>query len=306
MGFSLKKIASVAVNPVASVTGGGVLRALGDLTKAESPNLPGVPNPNLYSDVPDFTPEELQYIQQRRQLLDQYSQKLNAAPTGYDTTNDQIAQAEQAKYLAALNQQQGQLSVAQQQARQAEFEKFKEAAGRRGIRILGDDPSTSTSNSTAGIQLLSEFNKRYDSLADQQRQADLSFGYNANTGRLGLINQQKQNYFGNNLALNDAYGGIQDIYGNQRAAKYNVANANTDVRNQFLTNTYNRDSQQALLNANAKNQTRSNRLGLVNSAIGAGASILSGGLAGRTGAQSQMGFMPYQTGGVPGPYSYGS
>ena len=274
MGFSLKKIASV-VNPI--TVGSAVFAS--DLTKAQSPNLPGIPTPNLYGEIPDFTPEELQYIQQRRQLLDQYAQKLNAGPTAYDNTNDQIAQAEQAKYLAALNQQQGQLSVAQQQARQSEFEKFREAAGRRGIRILGDDPSTATSNSTAGIQLLSEFNKRYDSLADQQRQADLSFGYNANTGRLGLINQQKQNYFGNNLALNDAYTGIQNVYGDQRAAKYNRSTANTDIQNQFLTNTYNRDSQQTLLNANARNQTNANRLGLLNSFVNAGATALGKGAA---------------------------
>ena len=245
MGFSLKKVASVAVNPIAAISGGGALQALGDYTRADAPNLPGVPNPYFYGDVPDLTPEEQRYLSQRQALLDQYASKLNAAPSVYDTTNDQIAQAEQARYLAALNQQQGQLSVAQKQARQQEYQRLVEAAGRRGIRILGDDPSTATSNSTAGNQLLSEFNKRYDSLADQQRQSDLNFGYQANTGRLGLINQQKQNYFGNTLALNDAYGGIQDVYGNQRAAKYNVANANTDIKNQFLTNTYNRDSQQA-------------------------------------------------------------
>lgn len=298
--MNFKSIVKAAA-PVASVATLGLL----NLTKAQSPNLPGVPDPYLYGDVPDFTPEEKQYIQQRRALLDQYAGKLNAAPTGYDQSNDQIAAAEQAKYLTALQQQQGQLSEQQKQLRAQEFARLQEAAGRRGIRILGDDPSTATSNSTAGNQLLSEFNKRYDSLADQQRQADLNFGYTANTGRLGLINQAKQNYFGNNLALEDAYGGIQNIYGDQRAAKYNRDIANTDIRNGFLTNTYNQQTNQATLNANARNQTNSNRLGLITSLIGAGGAIVGGGLAGGgAGATSRMGFKPY-SGGAPGPYAYG-
>lgn len=296
MGFKIKNVGKAALG----VATGGLSMLLGDMSRSGAANLPGVPNPYLYDDVPDFTQEEKDYIAKRRGLLDQYGERLNAAPTAYDNTNDQIAQAEQARYLAALNQQQGQLSVAQQQMRQKEFERFREAAGRRGVRIEGDDPSTASSNSTAGIQLLSEFNKRYDSLADEQRRSDLNFGYTANTGRLGLINQAKQNYFGNNLALNDAYGGIQDVYGGHRAAKYNRSMANTDIQNQFLTNTYNRDANQAMLNANAKNQTRSNRLGLVNSVIGAGAQLMSGGASG-----GRMGFMPYQSGGAQGPYAYG-
>lgn len=241
-----------------------------------SPNLPAVPNPTYYDDVPDFTPEEIAYLRNRDQLLKQYEAKLNAAPSAYDQTNDQIASAEQARYLAALNQQQGQLSVAQQQARKAEFQRLVEAAGRRGIRILGDDPSTASSNSTAGNQLLSEFNKRYDALADQQRVADLSFGYNANTGRLGLINQARQNYFSNNLALGDAYSGIQGDYQAQRAARYARSTANTDINNQFKLAQYDRDYNQSILNSQAKNQAYANRLGLFNSALQAGATYATG------------------------------
>lgn len=280
MGFSLKRAAT------AIGTGGisEVLRAADGLTKANSPGLPAVPTPNLYDEVPDFTPEEIAYIQKRRQTLDQYDQRLNAAPTAYDQSNDEIAALENANYKAALEAQQGQLSVQQRQARQVEFQRLLQAAGRRGIRILGDDPSTATSNSTAGIQLLSEFNKRYDELADQQRLSERNFGMIANNNRLGLINQAKQNYFGNNLALEDAYTGVQGVYGDQRAAQYNRNIANTDTRNQFLTNTYNSAVNQATLNANAKNQTQSNRLGLVNSIIGGGATLLTGGASAARGA----------------------
>lgn len=259
MGFSLKRTLGMDV---------------------KSPNLPAIPAPTYYSEVPDFTPEEYAYLRKRDQLLKEYEQRLNAGPTAYDNANDELAALEQQRYKAALQQQQGQLSVAQQQARKAEFEKFREAAGRRGIRILGDDPSTATSNSTAGIQLLGEFNKRYDLLADEQRRADLNFGYQANTGRLGLINQAKQNYFGNNLALTDAYSGIQGDYQAQRAAQYARSTANTDITNQFKLAQYDRDYNQSVLNANAKNQGYANRLGLFNSALGVGAAYF-GARAGR-------------------------
>lgn len=262
MGFSLKKTLGFDV---------------------QAPNLPAIQTPTYYDQVPDFTPEEVAYLRQRDQLLKQYEQKLNAGPTAYDNANDELAQLEQQRYKAALQQQQGQLSVAQQQARQQEFARLVEQAGRRGIRILGNDPSTATSNSTAGNQILSEFNKRYDSLADQQRQADLSFGYQANTGRLGLINNAQQNYFANNLALGDAYSGIQGDYQAQRAAQYARSTANTDINNQFKLAQYDRDYNQAILDSNAYNQKMSNRLGFFNSALQAGAAY-AGGKAGAKGA----------------------
>lgn len=269
-------------------------------TKSQSPSLPGVPDPYLYDDVPDFTPEEIQYIQQRRKQIEQYANKLNQAPGAYENTNDELAALEQQRYKAALQQQQGQLSVAQQQQRLKEFQAFKEAAGRRGIRILGDDPSTATSNSTAGIQQLQAFNQRYDALADQQRRADLEFGYSANTGRLGLINQGKQAYFNNSAVLDQLYGGMQDIYGAQRAAKYNRANANTDIRNQFLNNTYNRNANQAILDTSAYNQTNANRLGLISTGLSAAATLLGGGAGGAAGAARAGGAVPQGY----APYNY--
>lgn len=296
MGFSLKKIG------VGVATGG--LSLLGDLTKANAPTLPGVPNPYLYDAAPDFTNEEKQYIQQRRDLLSQATNRLNAAPTAYDQSNNELAALEQAKYKQALTQQQGTLNAQQQQARADEYQKLVEQAGRRGIRINGDDPSTATSNSTAGNQILLDFNKRYDALADNQRQADLNFGYTANTGRLGLVNQANQNYFANNATVANQAAGIQGVYGDQRAAKYNVGVANTDIRNGFLTNTYNQQTNQATLNANASNQTNSNRLGLVNSIIQGGAAFASGGASSAgTAAKGRMGFQPYT--GTPGPYAPG-
>jgi hypothetical protein len=275
MGFKLKNIASL-VAPVTALTAG----FLGDVTRSRAPNLPGAPDPILNPEVPNFTPEELDLIQQRRAMLDQYKGRLNEAPTAYDQSNDQIAQAENERYLQALKQQQGELSIAQKQARNQEFNKLVEAAGRRGIRILGDDPSSATSDSTAGNQILSEFNKRYSLLADEQRRGDLSFGGSQNLNRLGLTNQNKQNYFNNSLNLNTAYGGLQDVYGGQRSAIYNRDLSNIELRNQALLNNYNTAYNQATLNADAKNQTRSNRIGLFNSALQAGATIYGGKLAG--------------------------
>jgi len=126
----------------------------------------------------------------------------------------------------------------------------------------------------------------------------LEFGYNANTGRLGLINQGKQAYFNNAAVLDQLYGGIQDIYGAQRAAKYNRANANTDIRNQFLNNTYNRNANQAILDTSAYNQTNANRLGLISTGLSAAATLLGGGAgaaagASRAGGAVPQGYAPY-------------
>lgn len=312
MGFSLKKVGRVATGVA---TGGlsEVFRALSP-GKVSAPNLPGAPQLNEYGAMPDFSPQELAYLQQQQQLMDQYRTQLGQQPSAFEQQGDELGLAENRNYLEALNQASGQLTMGQKQQQKKDFEKLVAAAGARGIRILGDDPSAATSDSTAGNQILSDFNQRYQVTADQNRMAQIQMGGGQNLARMGFNQNARSSNFANILNAQSAYSNMMQPYNQQRLGAYGVQNSNVDLRNQGLMNNYQTAYNQSMLNYQADAQNKANKMGFINSLMGLGGTIggamiggpagaAVGGQAGRAlGPQAQqpmqtpmMGFSPYQS-----------
>ena len=314
MSFSLKKAIGGAIVP-SSIGLGAVFRALGP-KNVNAPQLPGAPQLTPYDAYPDFSPQELAYLQQQQQLLQQYQAALGTQPSAYQQTSDQIGQAEAKNYLEALNQAAGSLTEGQKQQQKVDFQKLVAAAGARGIRILGDDPMSATSDSTAGNQILSDFNQRYQTLADQNRQAQLQMGYNQNIGRLGFAQQSQQANLANILNGQTAYGNLMQPYQQQRLGAYGVRQANVDLANQSLMNNYQSQLQQQMLNYQANAQNQANRMGFINSLVGLGGTIGGAMIAGPAGAAAGGGVaraatgggqqLPYQPTNFGGGFGYGS
>lgn len=113
-------------------------------------------------------------------------------PTAYQQQSNQVAQQELDRYQNALTGNIP-LTAAQKQQEQKQFELLKEQAGQRGIKIDGNDIFSATSESTAGNQLLSNLRQDTNVQRQQLSESELSRGYAANTGRLGLgLSQQGQ------------------------------------------------------------------------------------------------------------------
>jgi hypothetical protein len=271
--------------------------------KINAPQLPGAPTLNEYGAYPEFSKEELDYMKQQSDTLAQYKAMLAQGPNAFQQGSDEIGLAENRNYLQALNQQAGQLSVAQQQQQRADFQKLVESAGARGIRIRGDDPMSATSDSTAGNQILSSFNQRYQTLADQNRLAQIQMGGGQNLARLGFAEQARQGQLNNTLNLGTAYAGMAQPYQQQRLGAYGTQNANVDIRNQGLLNQYQSAQNQAMLNYQANQQNQANKMGFINSLVGLGGTIAGAAIGGPGGAavggklmqmpqQSNMGFAP--------------
>jgi citrate lyase gamma subunit len=310
MGFKLGKSLGSLGNVVTGGLLGGVAGAtLGGLYdamkpgKINAPQLPGAPTLNEYGAYPEFTDQEKAYMQQQEALLKQYQGLLGQQPSAYQQSSDEIGAAENRNYLQALNQQAGALSVAQQQQQRLDFQKLVESAGARGIRIRGDDPMSATSDSTAGNQILSNFNQRYQTLADQNRLAQIQLGGGQNLARLGFNQNAQSAQLGNILNLQTAYGNQMQPYAQQRLGAYGTQNANVDIRNQGLLNQYQSAQNQAMLNYQASAQNQANKMGFINSLIGLGGTVAGAAIGGPGGAaiggkvmqmpqQSNMGFAP--------------
>lgn len=298
MGFNLGRVAT-------GVATGGlseVFRAASPHS-VSAPNIGTPPTLNQYGAYPEFTPQELDYLQKQQQLLDQYNSTLNGqkTPSAFEQSSNQIGEAENKNYLEALNQSAGTLSEGQKQQQKKDFDKLVQAAGSRGIRILGTDPMSATSDSTAGNQILSDFNQRYQTLADQNRQAQIQLGGNQNISRLGLNQNASNSNYANILNLQTAYGNQMAPYQQQRLGLYGTQNANVDIQNQGLLNNYQSAYNQQLLNYQANAQNQTNRMGFINSLIGLGGTVagaaIGGGLAGRAPAAAGSipnGYSPYQ------------
>lgn len=134
-------------------------------------------------------------LDQRNQLGQRALGFLNSFfDEGNDPTQDDINSLEQTRYRDALR---GNLPVSEglRQQQTKDFQLLKESAGARGIRIEGDDASTATSESTGGIKMLSEFNKRYDLARENERQAAISQGASQNLARIGLMDAEQASAF---------------------------------------------------------------------------------------------------------------
>ena len=179
------------------------------------PNAPTLPN------VPGFSQEEQDILKSRKDVLQRFSDMFlgNFSDQAPDPLQAAINKSEQERYQRALE---GKLpvSVGLQQQKEKEFALLKESAASRGINISGGDPASAVSNSTAGIRILSEFNKRYDLAMDTERQGAIAQGGSQNIARLGLLNQGqalKASIFGQyQSGLSDLSG----VYQNQRLGQF--------------------------------------------------------------------------------------
>lgn len=303
MGFSLKR----AVTGVATGGLSEVFRALSP-GQVNAPQMGAPPTLNEYGAYPDFSPQELAALQQQQQLMDRYNAALGQQPSAYMQQGDELGLAENRNYLEALNQGAGTLSSAQKQQQKKDFEKLVASAGARGIRILGDDPMSATSDSTAGNQILSDFNQRYQTLGDQNRLAQIQMGGGQNLARMGFNQNAQSANFANILNGQTAYGNLMQPYQQQRLGAYGTQNANVDIRNQGLLNNYQSAYNQQMLNYQANAQNQSNKMGFINSLVGLGGTIGGAMIAGPAGAavggqvgralapqsQQSMGYSPYQ------------
>ena len=282
MGLSLKKIGRVATGVA---TGGlsEVFRAM-QPGKVSAPGLPPTPTLNEYGAMPDFSPQELAYLQQQQQLMDQYRAALAQDPSAFQRQGEEIGLAENRNYLEALNAASGQLTMAQKQQQKKDFEKLVAAAGARGIRILGDDPTSATSDSTAGNQILSDFNQRYQVAADQNRMAQIQMGGGQNLARMGFNQNAQSANLANILNGQTAYSNMMSPYQQQRLGAYGIQNANVDIRNQGLLNNYQSAYNQQMLNYQANAQNQANKMGFINSMMGLGGTIGGALIAGPGGA----------------------
>lgn len=173
-----------------------------------------------------------QKVNARVGIGDQAVQKLGGildqAPTAFDNFNQRIQSEEQQRYSDALQGKTAQ-SASFVNDKQKAFDLLKEAAARRGIKIEGDSPDQAVSQGTAGNQILAEFNKRYDALAEQQRQADLSQLGQANLSRTQLNQGASGQQFNQLASL------VQDP-NLSYAAKLNFLNGSAGFNQQQLQN----------------------------------------------------------------------
>lgn len=90
-------------------------------------------------------------------------------------TQQKIADLSNQRYIDALEGKTP-LSSGLLQQKQTDFRLLREAAARRGIVIDGEDPTTATSQSTAGNELVGQFKRTYGLLEDSERRAVIEGG----------------------------------------------------------------------------------------------------------------------------------
>lgn len=119
---------------------------------------------------------------------------------------------------------------------------LKESAARRGIVIDGEDPGAATSQSSAGNELVGQFNRTYGLLTDAERRGELSGGVPGQVYTPGPASSTPS--YGQSLnfaqapgsgSLLGAYGNLASLYGGatQPYAQANMASY------QGLLNSYN-------------------------------------------------------------------
>lgn len=131
--------------------------------------------------------------------------------TGYEKTPERAAQdaalaplKQQALELAKsqMDWQQkaynGQLPVSDTlvQQKALDFAKLKEQLGQNGDVIMGDEPGSAVAKSTSGTQALTEFNKRYQALEDEERRGimtQMNGSQNASVGTVAGGQQLQMN-----------------------------------------------------------------------------------------------------------------
>lgn len=247
--------------PNAPTLGSANLPNVPNLQAPQYPNAPTLNAPQL-PQYPGLTPEQQNILQQQQNALTGLQGAIGQYGTGaYNDLNNQVSLQELQNYQNALS---GQIAPNQMitQQKQKDWEALKQQAGQLGIQLSGNTPESAASQSTAGNQMIMDFNKRYGALEQNYNLGQQQLGAQINLSRLGLQNQ-------NLGALTNAYGQA----GNQASQLYNPyyqqqigpwavqtqqAQGNADIANQNLLNQYQAQYGQANVNANTQNQNLMN------------------------------------------------
>ena len=122
-----------------------------------------------------------------------------------------------------------------------DFIHLREAAARRGIQIEGDSPESATSQSSAGNELVGQFNRTYGLLMDAERRGEITGAPNqvytpGPASQTSSYGQQLQ--FGTAPGaggLLGAYGNLANAYGGAAQPYINATNnAYQSSLNQYM------------------------------------------------------------------------
>ena len=89
--------------------------------------------------------------------------------------------------------------------KEQEFQQFKESMARVGHEIKGDSPGTATSDTTPGIQALSEFNKRWGVVEEAEKRGELETGTTQLLQRMGIASNVGSQERAGLLSIPSAY-----------------------------------------------------------------------------------------------------
>lgn len=150
----------------------------------------------LYNPDGSINQEQLTGLRERTLAQQQLQEQLGTTglnylqslftPGQFENQSGEAGMEEVNQYLRALRGESGPLSEGLRQQEQDQFNRLRESAASRGIRITGDDLFTATSDSTAGNQLLSQLRQNSQFNRETQRENALQRLQGANMQRLGF------------------------------------------------------------------------------------------------------------------------
>lgn len=238
-----------------------------------APTLPPAPTlqaPTL-PNYPGLSPEQQALLQQQQGYL----QGGQNAVAGYG--NNPYLQASQQTDMSALqnyqNALQGKIApnqMIEQQKAKAWQQMVQNAAG-QGIRISGDSPAGAVSQSTAGNQAISDFNKTWAATEQNYNLGQQQIGLQAQQAGLGQQNSQYQNTMAGYGQLGSQAQQLYQPYQQQQLGPWQVqtqqALTNTDIANQNAMNAWQQQMQQLGLNYNSQLAGYQNRMGMVSGGL---------------------------------------
>lgn len=308
MSFSLGNIGSIVsplTNPLQTFQ-----NAFGAVVprRPDAPNLPQAPTltaPTL-PQYPGLSPEEQQLIQQGQGNLNAYQGAINNFNQNpYLQQSNQAGQTELTNYQNAL---QGRIAPNQALSlqKQKDWEALIQQAGQLGIQLSGNTPESAASQSTAGNQMIRDFNTRYGILEQNYNLGQQQFGQQANMQRLGLNNQTLSGQGSAYANLQNLNTTLQQPYSQQRLGQFGVqtgqAQSNADIANQNAMNAYQQATGQSLTNYNNALAGYNANMGLLQSGLGlagqlGGAAMARGPSSLPTAQTTPMGMNPNGGGG---------
>jgi hypothetical protein len=263
-------------------------------SRPNAPTLPQAPTlqaPQL-PQYPGFTPQQTALLGQQQQTLTGAQNALSAYGS-----NPYLQQSQQASQQALTNYQnsltgnipQNQM-IAQQQ--QEAWNQAVQQAAQQGIRITGSTPGGAISQSTAGNQIISDFNKTWGALNQNYNLGQQQIGLQAQQAGNQQANTQFQNQLGGANTVSQLNQNLQAPYLQQSLGQYGQQTqqvlSNTDIANQNAMNAYQQQLQQIGLNYNSQLAGYQNSMGLLSGGLQLGGMALGGALGSAAGPMGTL------------------